>query len=344
MKKIVSIIIIGLLAGCSFGVQGFSKQNNDKKTQFSPGDHFNFINFDGRLRTYRLHIPSSYDISNPMPLVFSLHGDGFPAVNSFTHKYYYASDMDQKADEEGFILVYPNGSLFLYKDMINYPFYLSFLELLPILTFSRQWNHWNTSKLDDVGFIRTIINHLQTVLNIDSSRIYITGLSGGAMMTYQLGSELSDVVAAIAPVAGASGGINSVTEPDDSLPLYTVPKPKNPLPIMILYGLNDVSYNGGWFNFLSFGPYQSWGYLLSAEESVSLWVEYNSCNIIPDINESENGRIIIRSYTNLSTDSDVVFVTYLDGDHEWFKSPPYELSATDLIWDFFEDHPKGGFY
>jgi polyhydroxybutyrate depolymerase len=249
----------------------------------------------------------------PIPLVISLHGDGFPAVNSYTHKHFYASDMDQKSDEEGFIVVYPNGGLFFYKYMIDYPLFLLLIELLPLLTFSKQWNHWNISEIDDVGFIRNIIINLQTTLDIDSSRIYITGLSGGAMMTYQLGSELSDIIAAIAPVAGASGGINSVPEPDDSLPIYTVPKPMNPLPIMILYGMNDISYNGGWFNFLKIGPYNSWGYLLSAEESVSLWIDYNDCNHNPEITESENDRIIKKTYNNEVTNADVVFVTYLDG-------------------------------
>ena len=109
---------------------------------------------------------------------------------------------------------------------------------------------------------------------------------------------------------------------------------------MILYGMNDISYNGGWFNFLSFGPYQSWGYLLSAEESVFLWVEYNNCDPMPEISESENGRIITKSYSNGNDESEVIFVTYLDGGHEWFKSPQYEVSATDLMWDFFLQHPK----
>ena len=340
MKKILSIIIIGFLIGCSFGVQGFSKQDEELKKQITPGDYFRFINVDGRIRSYRIHIPPSYDNINPMPVVFSLHGSAFPAVNSFTQEHYYCSDMDQKADKEGFIVVYPNGGFFLYRYLVDYPFYLSFIELLPILTFSRVWNFGNYSEVDDIGFIKSLIDNLMSQLKVDSSRIYITGLSGGAMMTYQLGSELSDVVAAIAPVAGASGGSMSVSEPDDNVPIYIVPKPLNTVPIMILYGLNDVSYDGGWLNVLSFGKYQSWGYLLSAEESVSLWVEYNDCNSVPEISESQDGRIIIKSYKNPNNESNVIFVTYLDGIHEWFKSPPYELSATDLIWEFFEAHPK----
>ena len=63
---------------------------------------------------------------------------------------------------------------------------------------------------------------------------------------------------------------------------------------------------------LSFGNYQSWGYFLSAEESVSLWVEYNDCNHIPEISESEDGSIIIKSYfyfylfDRISFDSDIL--------------------------------------
>jgi len=337
MKKIIVLLTIGFVLISGISVSAISKHEINS---IPPGDYFRFLNTDGRLRSYRLHIPPNYNVNIQLPLVLCLHGDGFPAVNSYTHKHYYASDMDSKADEEGFILVYPNGGFFLYKYLVDYPLFLSFVELFPILTFSRQWNHWNTSKIDDVGFIHNLINHLRTTLTFNNSRIYITGLSGGAMMTYQLGSELSEIIAAIAPVAGASGGINTVSEPDNSLPIYTVPKPDKPMPIMILYGMNDPSYNGGWLNFLNFGPYQSWGYLLSAEESVSLWVEYNNCNDTPEITESENGRIITKKYQNTNTNADVVYVTYLDGGHEWFKSPPYEESATDLIWDFFERHPK----
>lgn len=340
MKKILSIIIIGLLSGCSFGVQGFLKLNNDTTLQLSPGDYFRFINVDGRIRSYRIHIPPSYDDINAMSVVFSLHGSAFPAVNSFTQENYYSSDMDQKADEEGFIVIYPNGGFFLYRYLIDYPFYLSFFELLPLLTLSRVWNFGNYSGVDDVGFIKSLITNLRAELKVDSSRIYITGLSGGAQMTYQLGSELSDVIAAIAPVACASGGINSASKPDDTIPIYIVPKPLHTMPIMILYGLNDISYKGGWLNLLSVGKYQCWGYLLSAEESVSLWVEYNNCNPEPEIRESQDGRIIIKSYKNQYNESTVIFVTYLDGGHEWFKSPPYELSATDLIWEFFAAHPK----
>ena len=47
------------------------------------------------------------------------------------------------------------------------------------------------------------------------------------MMTYQLGSEFSDIFAALAPVAGSNGGLNCISEPDDSLQIYIVQKLRN---------------------------------------------------------------------------------------------------------------------
>ena len=112
--------------------------------------------------------------------------------------------MNAEADEEGFIVVYPNGHTY-WRD-----FTILQLSLMNLIYFGRWgyfWNCWDFDNVDDVGFIRTLIEKLQTTLVINSSRIYITGLSWGAIMTYRLGAELSDIVAAIAPVAGSIGGV-----------------------------------------------------------------------------------------------------------------------------------------
>ena len=94
-----------------------------------------------------------------------------------------------------------------------------------------------------------------------------------------------------------------------------------------------VSYEGGWHYVFKIGSLEAWLYFISVNESVSFWVEHNNCDPIPQINISENGRIIKRTYTNGSDNSEVVLVTHVDGGHTW-------LSATDLMWEFFEQHPK----
>ena len=58
--------------------------------------------------------------------------------------------------------------------------------------------------LANTGFISALIDSLTADLNIDTTRVYATGMSNGAFMTYTLGCELSDRIAAIAPVAGGS--------------------------------------------------------------------------------------------------------------------------------------------
>ena len=341
MKKIVSIIIIGLFIGSSVSVQGFSKKITDTnvESQIILRNSFRFMMFDGRIRTYMLHIPPAYDGTEPVPVVIALHGHtgGWPELKIGTK-------LDQKADDEGVIVVYPTGHLA--------PLFLRFLLFINTLmpTFhlwGHIWNCWDYCDIDDVGFIRVLINHLDSKLNINSSRIYITGMSGGGMMTYRLGADLSDIVAAIAPVAGSIGGI-WYTESS----LYVIPKPAHPMPVIVFHGLQDrnLPYNGGWVN----GTIGLWNtnikvdintYFLSVDESISFWVEHNNCNSTPETNTSESGNIIKQTYVNDTIGSEVVLYTVVNGGHEWFGGPEAfwptcEISTTDIMWEFFESHPK----
>ena len=59
-----------------------------------------------------------------------------------------------------------------------------------------------SNKVDDVGFTRALLDDLATVTNVDAKRVFATGISNGGIMCYRLASELSDRIAAIAPVAG----------------------------------------------------------------------------------------------------------------------------------------------
>jgi len=322
MKKILPIIIIVIISINGFGVVASASIKEDKlieKPSLSPDDHFRFIMHGLRIRSYRIHIPPDYDENTPMPVIFVLHGHPH---NSKIIKI--QSEMDKKADEEGFIVVYPNGE--------TTPF-LSLIKNLLSGVWSRWWNCWDFNRVDDVGFIRKLIGRLKENLNINSSRIYITGFSGGAMMTYRLGSELSDIIAAIVPVAGTIGG-TWYTWPDDKV--YTIPEPLNPLPVIVFHGIKDqdIPYGGGWVSSM---------YYYSVNESVSFWVNHNNCNSTPEINISESGNIITRTYSNGSDGSEVVLYTIVNGGHEWFGSSwflPCEISVNDCMWDFFEKHPK----
>ncbi len=141
MKKILSIIFINLLIFYSFGVYGFSDINTKLKTQVSPGDYFRFINIDGRIRSYSIHIPPSYDNLVKMPIVFVLHGypDKSQSIKTL-------SGMDDTADSEGFIVVYPNGETADIKALI--------ISLTLFKTWGRVWNCWDINNVNDVNFFR----------------------------------------------------------------------------------------------------------------------------------------------------------------------------------------------
>jgi polyhydroxybutyrate depolymerase len=310
-NKIIGILVCMLLiTTCVIPASITVSASNVKKSSVSPGDYFRFMFFGMRLRSYRIHIPPSYDGSNPVPLVLALHG--WPGNSKFMP----SLGMNVEADEDGFIVVYPNGESWSLHDalsnLINYGFWPFY------------WNCWNINNVDDVGFFRTLIEKLQTTLDINSSRIYITGVSGGGFMTYRLGAELSDIVAAIAPVCGSIGGrLNA------SVPLY-INTPKHPLPIIVFHGMNDsnVPYFGAWW-------------VISVKDSVSFWVNCDHCDPTPQINTSEDGNIIRKTYANGSLGTEVVLYTIVDGVHGWpGVDYPCEINATEFIWDFFAAHPK----
>ncbi len=273
------------------------------------------IIYDGRIRFYLLHLPKSYNPSTPTPLVIALHGGGGNA-----HHMEEKTGFSLLADEERFIVVYPEGTGRLKHRGLT-------------------WNagyccgYALENNVDDVGFIETLIKKLESEYNIDPNRIYVTGHSNGAMLTYRVGAELSNIVAAIAPVAGSIGGYAT----NDS-PLWVIPEPKYPVSVVAIHGLLDahVPYYGGHGSNATGSRID-----LSVNESISFWVQHDDCDSTP-IREVY-GNIVKETYSNGSNNTEVALYTILDGDHRWPGSYIEEyknFSATRVIWDFFKSHPK----
>jgi polyhydroxybutyrate depolymerase len=169
----------------------------------------------GRDRIYYVHLPPQAGDGLPLPVVLNFHGGGGEALG---HERY--TGMDALADDEGFIAVYPAGTSRFGDRLLT-------------------WNaggccgYAQGESIDDVGFVRAVIEDLATVTPIDRSRIYATGLSNGAMMAYRMAAEAGDLVAAIAPVAGAM-----------KLEEFS---PGRPIPILHIHSVDDprALYNGG---------------------------------------------------------------------------------------------------
>ena len=221
-----------------------------------PGDYTFKLRQGGRERSYILHVPKDA-LTSPWPVVINFHGAGSSAAGQQAY-----SRMDAVADREGFLVVYPNGTGGIGERLLT----------------------WNAgaccgyalgNKVDDVGFVRALIDDLETHAGIDRARIYATGLSNGAMMSYRLAAEAPDLIAAIAPVAGAL-----------ALPF----EPKRPIPILHIHSVDDTRalYQGG------LGP----PYPLTnirvqhppVEKLLAHWAEYNGCFGEPSIEAPIHGR------------------------------------------------------
>ena len=77
-----------------------------------------------------------------------------------------------------------------------------------------------------MAFIGKVLDDLGSVVKMDEKRVYACGMSNGAMMCYRLAAELSDRIAAIAPVAGTIAIEES--------------KPKRPVPVIHFHGTKDT--------------------------------------------------------------------------------------------------------
>src|SRR5689334_1269012 len=70
-----------------------------------PGDHTRTLDVNDRSRSYLVHIPPQYDANKPTPVVLSFHGGGSNAEQMVRF-----CGLNDKADQAGFVVVYPSGT------------------------------------------------------------------------------------------------------------------------------------------------------------------------------------------------------------------------------------------
>lgn len=277
------------------------------------GDHSVKLTVDNRQRSYRVHIPEQYDPERPMPVVLIYHGSSMNAKMMAAF-----SGLNAKADEAGFIAVYPNGT--------------GARELF--LTFNAGEERYPTSEPcpNDVKFTEVVLDDLSTRVHVDSKRVYATGMSNGGMMCYRLAVELPDRIAAIAPVAGTM-----------AIPM---PERVRPMPVMHFHGTVDAIVPFA-------GPDdrtpESIGFK-SVDETVALWAAANGCRpdptIVDEPNRTDDGTTVKRVTYGASHHAiEVILFVIEGGGHTWpgnetlFKKAlgpsTRDISANDQMWEFF---------
>lgn len=269
---------------------------------------------DGIERSYVLRAPAPAQHAR-LPLVIVLHGGGGDALNAER-----MTGFTEKAAREGFFVVYPEGTSRFGGRLFT-------------------WNaghccgHAMTTKADDVGFIRALIDTLLREHPVDPARVYATGMSNGGMMAHRLGRELADRIAAVAPVVATVFG--------DETP------PARPVPALMINGRLDVSVPhlggppGGRFpNAWDGTPTRP------ALEQGTFWAKANGCGTRP---RGEDSDAFTHWIHPCPAGRSVALYLMKHEGHTWpggqkggpwGDTPGNALIATDVIWAFFRQHAR----
>jgi polyhydroxybutyrate depolymerase len=265
----------------------------------------------GRDRFFKVHLPLGYDNQKDYPLVFVFHGglgnaDNIEKMTGFS----------TVADTNEFIVVYPYGTGAFDKKLLT-------------------WNTWDCcgyahkKNIDDISFIRKVLEFIKSKYKINDRMIYAAGMSNGGMMCYLVACEMSDVFAAVAPVA-------ATMFPDGTC------NPTNELSMIIFNSIDDqnIQYEGG-VGEKSLVKVEK----MPVQKVVDFWSNKSKCRFLNQIDETDYQIIDLAN----SNGTEIILYKMLKGGHTWpggekirflADTPVKAISATDLIWKFFKSHPK----
>lgn len=266
------------------------------------------VNIDGLQRTFTVQLPQHYYNSNAeMPLVIGLHGTGGSG-------YQFETDygFSPKANAAGFIAVYPDG-----------------VQKQGGLLKIRTWNAGSCcdyameNNINDVKFISILIDMLSDRFHINEKRVYVAGMSNGAMLAYRLAAELPHRIAAIAAVSGTM-----VYEKNMAM--------QGIVPILHIHSTLDtkVPFAGG----IGIGNYN----FPPVMEGIHYWAQRDGCDTTAAVQRYSSYELY--SWKNAAGDTLLQCYLTLDGGHAWPGSivqrgmgdtPSAAINANDVIWDFF---------
>ena len=181
------------------------------------------------------------------------------------------------------------------------------------------------------AFSPALIDTLSAEFDVDPKRVYVTGLSKGAAMTYRLACERPNQITAIAPVAGGLA---------ERLMRSCAEASRRPIPLLVMHGTADpiVPFDSG-----------------ELEGNVQYWIRRNGCMLtpvvtrLPDVDPTDGARTRVESYGNCKDGADVALYAIEGGGHHWpggdqplrpgMGNFSRDFDAGVVIWNFFKQHP-----
>jgi polyhydroxybutyrate depolymerase len=293
-------VLVAVLGGCFFDGDAAGAPGSQS---IPVGQSTQTIETGGMARSFHLYRPQG--LADAAPLVVMLHG-GFGTGEQAERSYHW----DAEADSGHFLVAYPDG-------------------------LNRAWNAGTCCgepqrvNADDVGFIAAMVDAIEQQIPIDRARVYVTGMSNGAMMALRLGCQ-TDIFAAIAPVAGT---------------LLTDCSQARPTSVLQIHGTADdrVPYSGGPGKAVAFngnprvdGP--------SVESVNATWRAIDGCG--PPASSTAGS--VTTQTAGCPDGRTVELIAVAGAGHQWpggapspllqqfgIPAPSTALDATDTVWQFF---------
>lgn len=230
------------------------------------------ITVDGKIRSYMEYVPSN--LGTKRPLLISAHG-----MNQDANYQKNMLDVASVADKEKFVTVFPQG----------------------------EGNAWDIGGNKDLNFIKALIDKMVSDYGIDRNKVYMSGFSMGGMLTYHCMNNLSDKIAAFAPISGyPMGGFNCTA--------------KRPIPVIHTHGTGDdvVVFSG-------------------VQSKIDNLVAFNKCSTTPTVttNYKGFGHITKRVWSGGTNGVKVELLELANKGH-WVSNDG--LKTVQEIWDFCKNY------
>ncbi|WP_288392875.1 alpha/beta fold hydrolase [uncultured Herbaspirillum sp.] len=267
----------------------------------------------------RAYFSERNSIGEPRPLIIALHASG--SSGSLMAR---ATGLTEIAEAAGYMIVYPNGT--------------------GLAIDARTWNsggccgYAQMHKVDDVAFLRALIDKLVKDGLADPQRVYLVGVSNGGMMAYRMAAEAPELFKAVAVVSAVL-----------DVPPETV---KAPMPLLHIHGSDDpfIPFLGG------IGKQEvSQLPRLSVARSIEAFIKADGAAPRPsvtDIPDTANDGTTIRQYTYASKTDPQAVVLYevKGGGHAWpggvapiinGGKSSQNLDTSRTVINFFNAHGGG---
>jgi polyhydroxybutyrate depolymerase len=277
------------------------------------------LSWEGRERSYLFYLPSK--LSAEPALVFAFHGSGGDAQQS---RSVYGYSFEQLAEEEGFIVVYPEGYDAHYNGCRKTGPYEA-----------------NRLQVDDVGYMGALVDRFADQYGVNRAVVFATGVSNGGQMALRLALEAPELVAAVAPVA------TSLPTDDNMDCVYS----GIPVAFLLMNGTDDPMnpYDGG--TVALYGLLGDRGEVISSRETVQYWADLAGYSgqpqdtQLPDKVTGDNSTVTVTRWA--AADKPPVALYRVEGGghnapHPAIQVPRIlgdtnnDINAAREIWSFFQ--------